>query len=248
MIILKSARELDLMRRASRIVREVLETLGREIRPGVTTRELDERAYEIIQRMGAEAAFKGYRGYPAHICTSVNDEVVHGIPGERRLEEGDVVGIDVGARVEGYHGDAARTFPVGEISRKAQELLDATRESLEKGLEQFRVGGRLSDIGHAVQTYVEARGYSVVRDYVGHGIGRAMHEDPQVPNFGKPGLGPRLVEGMALAIEPMVNTGGHQVQVNSDEWTVVTCDGKLSAHFEDTVALTEHGMEVLTNA
>jgi methionyl aminopeptidase len=247
-IILKTARELELIRKASAIVREILEVIEREVKPGMTTLQLDARAEEIMKKRGGYPAFKGYRGFPAHICASVNEEVVHGIPSDRVLEEGDIVGIDVGVRVEGYHGDAARTFPVGKISKTARHLLDTTREALLKGIEQFYVGARLSDIGHAVQSYAEERGYSVVRDYVGHGIGREMHEDPQVPNYGKPGHGPRLVEGMALAIEPMLNKGTEQVSLKSDQWTVVTQDGSLSAHFEDTTALTEHGTEVMTNA
>ncbi|MBI2871534.1 MAG: type I methionyl aminopeptidase [Candidatus Omnitrophica bacterium] len=248
MILLKSERELELIRRACGIVRELLERLAGQIRPGIRTLDLDMKAYEIIKTRGGESAFKGYRGFPAHICTSVNEEVVHGIPGERRLEEGDIVGVDVGVRVEGYHGDAARTFAVGKIGKSAQLLIEVTRESLREGIGRFRAGGRLSDIGAAVQGYVEAHEFSVVREFVGHGIGRDLHEDPQVPNFGEPGTGPRLVEGMTLAIEPMVNMGKPDVRVLEDQWTVVTCDGMLSAHFEDTVALTERGTEVLTNA
>jgi methionyl aminopeptidase len=210
---------------------------------------LDRWAEEFIVREGGRPAFKGYRGYPATLCTSVNEEVVHGIPSPRkRLEEGDIIGIDVGAIVEGYHGDAAVTVPVGQISEAAARLIRVTEEALAAGLEQVKVGNRLSDVSHAIQTVAERGGYSVVTDFVGHGIGRNLHEDPQVPNFGKPGEGPRLKEGLVLAIEPMVNVGRSDVEVLDDRWTVVTRDRTLSAHFEHTIALTVEGPKVLTRA
>jgi methionyl aminopeptidase len=249
MIVLKSDREIALIRNACKIVGEILRVLGEEICEGMTTLDLDKRAQEIMKKRGGIPSFLGYRGFPAHICTSINQEVVHGIPDTSRvIKEGDIVGVDVGVQVEGYHGDAARTFAVGSISHEIQRLLDITRESLDKGIEQFREGGRLSDIGHAVQSHAEGAGFSVVRQFVGHGIGRDLHEDPQVPNYGKPGRGPRLTTGMTLAIEPMINMGSPEVEVLDDEWTVVTRDQSLSAHFEDTIALTDHGAEVMTNA
>src|SRR5579871_1231092 len=231
------------MRTSGRVVGQVLVELEKKIKPGVTTLELDKFAYEFFKKNDCVPAFLGYHGYPATICASVNDEVVHGIPGKRVLEEGDIVGIDVGAFYKGYCGDSARTFAVGKVRPELQKLLQATFESLDRGVEQCRVGNRISDIGHAVQEYAEARGYSVVKDYVGHGIGQAMHEEPQVPNYGKPHQGPRLVEGMCLALEPMVNVGGDEVRVLEDGWTVVTKDGKFSAHFEDTIAILADGPE-----
>ncbi len=246
MITLKSESELKLMRTSGRVVGQVLVELEKKIKPGVTTLELDKFAYEFFKKNDCVPAFLGYHGYPATICASVNDEVVHGIPGKRVLEEGDIVGIDVGAFYKGYCGDSARTFAVGKVRPELQKLLQATFESLDRGVEQCRVGNRISDIGHAVQEYAEARGYSVVKDYVGHGIGQAMHEEPQVPNYGKPHQGPRLVEGMCLALEPMVNVGGDEVRVLEDGWTVVTKDGKFSAHFEDTIAILADGPENLT--
>lgn len=248
MIKLKSAREIQLMREAGKIVGEVLDRMAQVIRAGMTTAMLDKIAYEIIIKSGAEPAFLGYHNFPASICASVNDEVVHGIPGLRRLKEGDIISIDVGARLKGYYGDAARTYPVGKITPKAQKLIDVTRQSLEKGIEKMQEGNFLFDISHAVQTHVEDHQFSVVRAYVGHGIGEQMHEDPQVPNFGLPGRGPRLEQGLVLAIEPMVNLGDHQVRVLDDQWTVVTVDGSLSAHFEHTVALGENGPEILTSS
>jgi len=245
-ITLKSESELKLMRTSGRVVGQVLVELEKKIKPGVTTLELDKFAYEFFKKNDCVPAFLGYHGYPATICASVNDEVVHGIPGKRVLEEGDIVGIDVGAFYKGYCGDSARTFAVGKVRPELQKLLQATFESLDRGVEQCRVGNRISDIGHAVQEYAEARGYSVVKDYVGHGIGQAMHEEPQVPNYGKPHQGPRLVEGMCLALEPMVNVGGDEVRVLEDGWTVVTKDGKFSAHFEDTIAILADGPENLT--
>jgi len=223
--------------------------LRERVKPGVTTADLDRLAEEFIRREGGSPAFKGYRGFPATLCTSVNEEVVHGIPSsKKRLQEGDIIGVDVGAIVEGYYGDAAVTLPVGQISDEASRLIRVTEAALAAGLAKVKVGNRLSDISHAVQAVAEAEGYSVVRDFVGHGIGRNLHEDPQVPNFGKPGEGPRLKEGLVLAIEPMVNVGGREVEVLSDRWTVVTRDKSLSAHFEHTVALTSDGPKILTLA
>jgi methionyl aminopeptidase len=246
MIICKSERELDYMREAGKIVAGALAEIARVIRPGVTTAELDRVAEEYIVSRGARPAFKGLYGFPATICASVNEQVVHGIPGLRKLENGDIISIDVGAEINGYFGDSAQTFPVGDITPGLQKLLDVTRESLYRGIAMARVGNRLSDISHAVQTYVEQHGFSVVRDYVGHGIGNKMHEDPQVPNFGRPGRGPRLKAGMTLAIEPMVNMGTYQVQTLPDNWTVVTRDAKPSAHFEHTIVITGGEPRILT--
>ncbi|SMB88925.1 methionine aminopeptidase, type I [Thermanaeromonas toyohensis ToBE] len=246
MIILKGRREIELMRRAGRVVAEVLAILEQHIAPGVTTLELNRIAEEALSRRGAIPAFKGYRGFPASICVAINQEVVHGIPSLKKLAEGDIISIDIGAVIDGYYGDAAATFPVGAIDEEKKRLLKVTREALWQGIKQAVVGNRLSDISHAIQSYVESNGFSVVRDYVGHGIGREMHEDPQVPNFGRPGRGPRLRPGMTLAIEPMVNAGTHEVLTLSDGWTVVTADGKPSAHFEHTVAITEDGPDILT--
>jgi methionyl aminopeptidase len=240
-ITLKSASELDLMRTAGRIVGECLLELGGRVKPGVTTGELDAFAYEFFVKRGCKPAFKGYHGYPATICSSINEQVVHGIPGSKVLKEGDIVGIDVGAFYEGYCGDSARTFPVGKVQAETQRLLDVTRKALDFGIAQCVQGNRLGDIGHAVETWVVSQGFSVVRDFVGHGIGREMHEDPQVPNYGKPQQGPRLAVGMCLALEPMVNAGREDVRVLSDGWTVVTKDGSFSAHFEDTVAIGAEG-------
>jgi len=245
-ITIKSKDELQLMRKSGKVVGDALVELGRRIKPGVTTDELDRFAFDFFKKNDCVPAFKGYHGYPSTICTSVNDEVVHGIPGKRVLNEGDVVGVDIGAFYKGYCGDSARTFAVGKISPDAKKLLEVTAKALDKGIEQCRVGNRISDIGHAVQEYVEAFGYTVVRDYVGHGIGQAMHEEPQVPNYGKPHQGPKMVEGMCLALEPMVNIGSEEVRVLEDGWTVVTKDGKWSAHFEDTVAILPDGPEILT--
>lgn len=225
---------------------QALQRLKEAIRPGVTTGELDRLAEDFIRRHGGMPAFKGYRGYPASLCVSVNEEVVHGIPGDRKLREGDIVSLDLGVVMEGYYGDAAITVPVGEISEEARRLLKVTEEALYKGIEQARPGKRLSDISYAIQKHVEGAGFSVVRDFVGHGIGRELHEDPQVPNFGPPNQGPRLQPGMVLAIEPMVNTGTWKVRILENQWTVVTEDGGLSAHFEHTVAITEKGPEILT--
>jgi methionyl aminopeptidase len=246
-IVCRSAAELERMREAGRLVGELLAELSTKVAPGVTTAELDELAEKRIRQAGAIPAFKGYHGYPATICASVNEEVIHGIPSGRRvLNEGDVISIDVGASLDGYYGDSAVTLPVGQVSEQAAMLLRVTEEALYKAIERVKIGGRVSDIGHAVQQHVEAYGFSVVREFVGHGIGQRMHEEPQVPNYGEPGRGPRLAEGMVLAIEPMVNAGKPAVKVLADGWTAVTRDGSLSAHFEHTVAVTTHGPWILT--
>ena len=245
MIHLKAPEEIEIMDRANRIVHTILDRLGEELAPGVVLRDLDRLAESLTRQMGGKPAFKGYGGFPASVCISVNDEVVHGIPGPRVIQPGDLVSLDFGVIVDGYYGDAARTFPVGDVDPEGVRLLTVTRTSLEKGVEQVRVGSRVSDVSHAVQEYAEGHGYSVVRDYVGHGIGRALHEEPQVPNFGEPGRGPRLQEGMVLAIEPMINEGGHGVTVDEDGWTVRTADGKRSAHFEYSVAVTANGPRIL---
>lgn len=246
MITIKSERELSLMRYAGRVVAEVLLELKKAIRPSITTLELDRIAERYIKKANCQPAFKGYHGFPASICASINEEVVHGIPSLRRLQEGDIVSIDVGAIYQGYFGDAATTFPVGHVSEEAMRLIYVTEQSLHWGIAQAVEGKHLTDISHAVQEYVEENGFSVVRNYVGHGIGNQMHEEPQVPNFGKPGRGPRLQAGMALAIEPMVNTGTWHVETLRDNWTVVTLDRKCSAHFEHTVAVGKEKAEILT--
>jgi len=246
-IICRTAAELEKMRAAGRLVGQVLTELSAKVAPGVTTADLDEIAEGLIVDAGAIPAFKGYHGYPATICASVNEEVIHGIPsGKRVLAAGDVISIDVGASLAGYFGDSAVTLPVGPVSEEAARLLRVTDESLYKAIETVKPGGRISDIGHAVQKHVEAHGFSVVREFVGHGIGQAMHEDPQIPNYGDPGRGPRLAEGMVLAIEPMVNAGKPAVKVLSDVWTAVTLERSLSAHFEHTVAVTADGPWILT--
>jgi len=246
-IVCRSAAELERMHRAGRLVGEVLLALAAKVAPGVTTAELDVIAEEKIVAAGAVPAFKGYHGYPASICASINEEVIHGIPsGRRALNEGDVISIDVGVSLDGYYGDSAITLPVGRISEDAAKLLQVTEESLYKAIERARPGARVSDISHAVQQHVEAHGFSVVREFVGHGIGQRMHEEPQVPNYGEPGRGPRLAEGMVLAIEPMVNAGKAAVKVLSDGWTAVTKDSSLSAHFEHTVAITSAEPWILT--
>ncbi|HHV53958.1 MAG TPA: type I methionyl aminopeptidase [Firmicutes bacterium] len=246
MIVLKTASELAAMRRAGQATARALARVAEAIRPGVTTRELDAIAEEAIRKEGGVPAFKGYRGFPASVCLSVNEVVVHGIPSDRRLEPGDIISIDIGVILEGFYGDMARTFPVGAISPRAERLLAVTWEALERGIAAARAGSRVSDISWAIQSYVEAQGYSVVKEFVGHGIGREMHEDPPVPNYGRPGRGPRLEPGMVLAIEPMVNEGRDKIKVLSDRWTAVTVDGKLSAHFEDTVAIWPDRTEILT--
>ena len=246
MITVKTAMEIRLMREAGRIVALTLRALEKAIEPGITTKELDQLAEETIKKLGGKPAFKGLYGYPATICASVNEEVVHGIPGLRKLRSGDIISIDIGAVVDGYYGDAAKTWPVGEISMDAKKLIEVTEASLYAGIEAAVVGNRVSDISHAVESYVVRHGFSVVRQYAGHGIGRALHEEPNVPNYGKPGRGARLVPGMTLAIEPMVNIGTFEVFTLPDKWTVVTRDGKWSAHFEHTVAITEDGPMILT--
>ena len=247
MIILKSPQEIGKMRKAGRITAEVRDRVAAAVRPGITTKELDAIAEEAIRSAGATPSFKGYKGFPASICTSVNDEIVHGIPGKRVLQEGDLISLDVGAIWEGYHGDSAVTMFVAEPpSNEAEKLVRVTEESLEAGISQIRAGGRLSDIGHAVQQVAEGAGFSVVREYVGHGVGQAMHEDPQIPNYGPPGRGIELRPGLVIAVEPMVNVGGWETRALEDGWTVVTADGSLSAHFEHTIAVTEDGPEVLT--
>jgi methionyl aminopeptidase len=246
MIILKSPAEIEKIRKAAKIVAQVIEELGEMIREGITTKELDRIAEELIRKRRAKPAFKGYRGYPASLCTSVNETVVHGIPSDQVLREGDIIGIDCGAIVDGFYGDAAKTFPVGKISPESQKLLEVTREALYQGIRQVSEGNRVHDISWAVQSCAEKAGFSVVRDFVGHGIGRNLHEEPQIPNFGTPGTGVRLQPGMALAIEPMVNEGIPAVKVLEDGWTAVTLDGKRSAHFEHTVALTDKGCEILS--
>ena len=246
MIIIKNDNEVSLMRKAGKIVGETLLLLENEIKPGITTAELDKIAEEFITKHGAKPSFKGLYGFPSSLCISVNEQVIHGIPGEYMLKDGDIVSIDCGACIDGFHGDAARTFPVGNISSDAQKLIDITKESFFKGIEYAKVGNKLGDVSHEIQSYVEAAGFSVVRDFVGHGIGANVHEDPNVPNFGKAGLGPDLVKGMVLAIEPMVNIGNHKVKTLRNGWTVVTRDSSLSAHYENTVAILSDGPEILT--
>jgi methionyl aminopeptidase len=246
MIVLKSSWELARMREAGRIVAQVLAYLAERIRPGMATRELDLLTEAFISRQGGIPSFKGYRGFPASICVSVNEEVVHGIPGPRILKQGDIVSLDIGVIYKGYQGDAALTVGVGEISDEAKDLIATARGALLAGIAQAKDGLHVGDISWAIQQYAESRGYSVVRQYTGHGIGRRMHEDPQVPNFGQPGRGPALKAGMTLALEPMVNVGDYLTRVRDDNWTVVTDDGKLSAHFEHTIAIREGEPEILT--
>ncbi|MCX6354605.1 MAG: type I methionyl aminopeptidase [Candidatus Aureabacteria bacterium] len=246
MIIIKSTREIEKMRVSCGITAEIMENLGRMVEPGVATGDLEREAARFIQEMGVHSAFKGYRGYPAHICVSVNEEVVHGIPGERVLAAGDIVSIDVGIEVDGYYGDMARTFLVGKVNGEKARLVEVTRLALEDAVEKTREGNRLFDVSHAFESRVVSQGFSVVRDYVGHGIGMKLHEDPQIPNFGTPHTGPRLKPGMTFALEAMVNSGTEAVKVLPDGWTVVTRDKKASAHFEDTVAITGEGPEILT--
>lgn len=246
MITIKSQAELDIMRRANRLVAQVLADVARRAAPGVTTASLDQRAEEMARAAGAEPAFKGYHGYPYALCCSVNEQVVHGFPSQRPLQEGDILSVDFGVVLDGFYGDAALTVGIGRVSDEARDLMDTTRRSLEAAIAQAKPGNRLGDISAAVQRVAEAGGYSVVRQFVGHGIGRAMHEDPQVPNYGVPGRGVKLKPGMVLAIEPMVNAGDFEVTVLDDGWTAVTVDGKLSAHFEHTVAVTENGPQVLS--
>jgi len=246
-IVCKSPAELEKMRAANQLVAQVLEELAALVAPGVTTADLDAAAEARVRAAGAEPAFKGYRGYPATLCASVNEQVVHGIPNRTALASGDIVSLDMGVKLNGYYGDSAVTIPVGRIAPEAEQLLRVTQDALAAGIAAVRVGARVSDIGHAVQKFVEAHGYSVVREFVGHGIGAQLHEEPQVPNYGPPGRGPRLAEGMTLAIEPMVNVGKPAVKVLADGWTAVTVDGSLSAHFEHTVAVTADGPWILTD-
>ena len=246
MIIIKNHDEISLMKKAGRIVGETLLLLEEEVKPGVSTADLDRMAEEFITKHGAKPSFKGLYGFPSTLCISVNEQVIHGFPGAYVLKEGDIVSIDCGAFLDGFHGDAARTFPVGNISVDAQRLIDITKESFFQGIKFAKEGNKLSDISYGIQSYVEAAGFSVVRDFVGHGIGRKVHEDPNVPNFGKSGKGPKLLEGMVLAIEPMINAGTHKVKTLKDGWTVVTADSSLSAHYENTVAILSDGPEILT--
>ena len=247
MIVCKSPTEIEKMREANQLVARILDELAAMVAPGVTTAELDAAAEAKVRAAGAEPAFKGYRGYPSTLCASVNEQVVHGIPNARPLKSGDIVSLDMGVKLNGYYGDSAITVPVGTVSDEVARLLQVTQEALEKGISQVRVGARISDIGHAIQAHVESQGFAVVREFVGHGIGAALHEEPQIANYGEPGRGPRLAEGMTLAIEPMVNMGRAPVKVLADGWTAVTKDGSLSAHFEHTVAVTKNGPLVLTS-
>ncbi len=248
MIICKTPREIDIMREAGRIVALTHIELKKHIRPGITTKQLDVIAEQFIRKQGAIPSFKGYNGFRGSICASVNNELVHGIPGNRVLNDGDIISIDIGAKYNGYHGDSAWTYPVGEIDENTKLLLEVTEESLYLGLKEAKPGERLSNVSHAIQTYVEANGFSIVREYVGHGVGQDLHEDPQIPHYGPPNKGPRLKPGMVLAIEPMVNAGSRYVKTLADDWTVVTVDGKMCAHFEHTIAITETGYEILTKA
>jgi len=246
MIVCKSQAEIEKMRAANQLVARVLEDLAAMVAPGVSTADLDAAAEAKVRAAGAEPAFKGYRGYPATLCASVNEQVVHGIPNRRALAAGDIVSLDMGVKLNGYYGDSAVTVAVGPVSEEVTRLLRVTQEALEAGIAEVKVGGRISDIGHAIQRFVEAEGFSVVREFVGHGIGAALHEEPQIANYGEPGRGPRLAEGMTMAIEPMVNMGKPAVRLLADGWTAVTKDGSLSAHFEHTVAVTSNGPDVLT--
>ncbi len=246
MIILKTKQEIEQLRICNQIVARVLEELRQIIQPGITTGELNDRAEQSIKNHGATPAFKGYRGFPTGLCTSINEQIVHAIPDERKLKEGDIISLDLGAKLNGFYGDAAITVPVGNVGNKVEKLLRVTEGSLYKGIEQAVVGNRLSDISQSIQAWVESHGYSVVRDFVGHGIGRSLHEEPQIPNFGNPVPNPRLQEGMVLALEPMVNEGSYEIRILPDGWTAVTADGSLSAHFEHTVAITGNGPIILS--
>ena len=245
-IIIKSKKEIAVMREAGEIVAEILRTIIQQVKPGLTTMELDMIAEKELKKLGATSSFNGYRGFPANLCASINDEIVHGIPGDRVMNEGDIISIDFGVIYKGFQGDAAVTVPVGEVSPEANRLIEATRESLEKGIAEARDRATLGDVSAAIQKHAEARNYSVVREYTGHGIGRDMHEDPQIPNYGIRGTGPVLKKGMTLALEPMLNIGGSGTRVAKDRWTVLTADGSLSAHFEHTIAITDNEPEVLT--
>ena len=246
MIVLRSPEEIEKLRASNRVVAIVMRELKKAVQPGTTTLELDEIAENLVRELGATPAFKAYKGYQHTICSSVNEQVVHGIPSKRKLQEGDIITIDIGAKMDGYYGDHAFTIPVGAVSSEAERLLKYGEESLWQGIEKARVGNRLFDISNAIQTHAEAGGFGVVRDYVGHGIGTSLHEEPQVPNFGKLGTGPELKTGMVLAIEPMLNLGVAEVKVLDDAWTVVTADGKLSTHFEHSLAITENGPDILS--
>ena len=246
MIPIKNEREISVMRRACKITAAARALAGEMVRPGVTTKEIDKAVHDFIVSQGATPSFLNYSGYPASACISVNNTVIHGIPDSRVLKEGDIVSVDVGAKWGGFHGDCAATFACGEISPEAKKLIEVTRQSFFEGVKFARQGYRISDIGHAVQTYVEANGFSVVRSFIGHGVGEHLHEEPEVPNYGKPGRGPRLIRGMTIAVEPMVNAGTLDVKVLKDGWTTVTADGKLSAHYENTVLITDGEQEILT--
>jgi len=246
MINCRSSAEIEKLRRSGQVVRQLLEEIRERVRPGVSTLELEKYTERRLAQVGAQPAFKGYRGYPCCLCTSVNEQIIHGIPSARRLKEGDILSVDLGVIVDGYYGDTAVTVPVGQISEAAQRLLRVTQEALELAIEKTRLGNHLGDVSATVQGHVERNGYSVVREFVGHGIGRELHEEPQIPNFGQPGHGPVLREGMVLAIEPMVNAGAPEVRVLDDRWTAVTADGEYSAHFEHMVAVTRNGPDVLT--
>ena len=246
MITLKSEREIELMRRAGKITAAARALAGEMVKPGVTTQEIDKAVYRFIRSQGAQPSFLNYNGYPASVCVSVNDEIIHGIPGKRVLREGDIVSVDVGAYIDGFHGDCAATYACGIISDEAQKLIDVTKQSFFEGIKFAREGNRLSDVSHAIQEYVEANGFSVVREYVGHGIGRNMHESPEVPNFGLPGHGPKLLRGMTIAVEPMVNAGTAAIRQMPDGWTVKTRDGKYAAHYENTILITAGEPELLT--
>ena len=248
MITLKSEHEIELMRRAGKITAAARALARDMVKPGVTTQQIDKAVYHFIKSQGATPSFLNYNGYPASVCVSVNDEIIHGIPGKRVLKEGDIVSVDVGAYIGGFHGDCAGTYPCGQVSDQALDLIRVTQQSFFEGLKFAREGYRLSDISHAVQEYVESHGYSVVREYVGHGIGRRMHENPEVPNFGNPGHGPRLLRGMTIAVEPMVNAGSAAIRQMSDGWTVKTADGKNAAHYENTILITDGEPELLTDA
>ena len=246
MIKLKSSHEIELMRQAGKITAAARAFAGEMVKPGVTTQEIDKAVEQFIRKQGATPSFLHLYGFPASICISVNDEVIHGIPGKRVLQEGDIVSIDVGAYYKGFHGDCAATFACGAISTEAQKLIDVTQQSFFEGMKFATKGNRVQDISHAIQTYVESNGFSIVRSFVGHGVGRQLHEEPEVPNFGTPGRGPRLLPGMTIAVEPMVNEGTHEVHILRDGWTVLTNDGKLSAHYENTVLITDGEPEILT--
>ncbi len=247
MITLKSNREIELMRRAGKITAAARAVAREMVKPGVTTHQIDKAVFEFIKSQGAVPSFLNYNGYPASVCVSVNDEIIHGIPGKRVLKEGDIVSVDVGAFIGGFHGDCAGTYPCGEVSEEAMRLIRVTQQSFFEGIRYAREGYHIKDISHAVQTYVEAQGFSVVREYVGHGIGRKMHEAPEVPNFGEPGHGPRLLRGMTIAVEPMVNAGGASIIQMSDGWTVKTADGRNAAHYENTILITDGEPEILTD-